>query len=647
MRGRARSLCNNPVARGSCGPPRQSGELSTNRLHFAEFTLDLERGALLLSGSEISLRPKAFEVLRFLVEHSGQLISQQEILDQVWGDTVVTEDSVRQCINEIRKALGDRDQTMVRNVPRRGYRFDLPVHAGDGDRHSTPSRGARRPIWTSSVATGLALAVLAAAMVWWLTREDNGDAASRANAPPNSIAVLRFADLSPDGDQAYLSDGLAEEILHRLTQSRSLRVTARTSSFAVQAPSISAIGSKLNVAHVLEGSVRRSGDEIRVTVQLIDATTGTHLWSKTFDGSFGDILLLEKQIAEDVAQRLDVTLAAGFPQDTEDSRAYELFLQGRFLYMRRASGDLDKARDFYTQALAIDPEYAGAWVGLAAIANLRLYDREDRETDPAKRAEFEIAHEHAIEQALKFGQTFPEAHMRAVSFYRQHGDIESARQHFETARQIDPDHWLVRAAEAQRFMDQDRIADAVDLLQKTVLRDPLDGLSRLNLGDILLMAGRFEDARALYVRTFELHPSLATADRSQQRLARALILLNDPDDALTAIRSAPVNNRQLQGFALAYHSLGREADSYLALNQLESHISGPEDLLGVAEAYAYRGDAEQALAWLGRLTPTLQCRSEVALQDVFYSPFMAFLGDEPRWQAWRGAAKQQMSLCAL
>jgi DNA-binding winged helix-turn-helix (wHTH) protein len=202
------------------------------------------------------LRPKSFEVLRYLVERSGQLVPHQEILDRIWNNAVVTEDSVRQCINEVRKALGDTDQTVVRNIPRRGYRFDLPVHAVNDDALTTTAR------WVSprlAAAAAVAFALLAAVTIWWLAREGGGYTGTSTDAPANSIAVLRFTDMSPGRNQGHLSDGLAEEILNRLSQSRSLRVTARTSSFAVHGETIDVIASQLNVAYVLEGSVRRSG----------------------------------------------------------------------------------------------------------------------------------------------------------------------------------------------------------------------------------------------------------------------------------------------------------------------------------------------------------------------------------------------------
>jgi tetratricopeptide (TPR) repeat protein len=384
-----------------------------------------------------------------------------------------------------------------------------------------------------------------------------------------------------------------------------------------------------------------------VTVQLIDGTTGTHIWSKSYDDRFGEILQLERRIAEDVARRLDATIVLGLRQDTKSSRAHEFYLQGQFFYRRRAGEDLRKAQEFFTQALDIDPEFAGAWVGIAAIANVRLHDRNDREMDPQRRAEIEEAQEHAIGQALKFGPMLPEAHIRAAVFYHQRGEPGLARQHFETARRLEPDHWLVRGLQVQQSIDKGRIADAVKLQQGLVRQDPLNGVSQLNLGELLMMAGRFEDALAQYARAFELYPSLATSDLSWLRLPRALILLQESNQALEVIMSAPAGNRRLQGLALAYHALGRDGDSDLALNQLESRASGPEDQLAVAEVYAYRREVEQALAWLAKLMPNVQCRSAPSMQDVFYSPFLAFLGEETRWQAWRLTARQEMAHCSF
>ncbi len=617
-----------------------------NKLEFAGFTLDLDRGALVSAGSEIPLRPKSFEVLRYLVEHHGHLASQQELLDEVWGDLIVTEDSLRQCITDIRRALGDTDQRIVRNVPRRGYLFDLPVHAVDdaGTAEGHPPDAHRRAAWR--IGAGLALALLAAGTMWWLTRPgDPGPGPAPEAPPPNSIAVLRLDDMSPAGDQAYLCEGIAEEIIHRLTQSPSLRVIARTSSFAVSGTTIPEIAEQLNVAYVLEGSLRRSGNTIRVTAQLVDVATDAQLFSVTYNRNLDDILLLQAEIAGKVADALNVTLTNKAAADVADAHAYELYLQGRYFYLRRAPGDMEKARDYYTQALDIDPEFARAWVGIAAVANLRLSDKAYYEVDPGQRGALREIQKHAVGQALKYGPELPEAHVRAAAYYWQTDDKARSLEHLEIARKLDPDNWLVVSIQANDFIFGRRLAEAIDLVENAVRRDPLNAMLRTNLAQFLLYAGRLEDARAQFARVVELYPSLKGADTVLPAYAHALILLGQPDKALELIRAAPEGNRRLQGLALAYHALGREADADQALSELRDNVQHSWDLLAVAEVYAYRGDAAQALTWLDGLRPALKCEVSSPLAEAYYSPLLATLVDDAGWREWRAETAQQMAQC--
>jgi len=261
------------------------------RYCFGQFILDVDRGSLLWEGKDIPLRPKCFEVLSYLVEHPGVLISKGKLLAAVWGDVVVTEDSLTQCLIQIRRALGDRSKTIVKTVPRRGYLFDVPVELHEPLVESSAPT-ARQPVlqnrkpsrWSVGAASVLALAIV---VTWWSSRTpESGHAVIGPPALPNSIAVLPFADMSPGHDQEYFADGLSEEVLNLLAQIPELLVIARTSSFSFkgQQQDIETIAQKLNVANILEGSVRKDGDTIRITAQLVSASNSAHLWSKQIAG---------------------------------------------------------------------------------------------------------------------------------------------------------------------------------------------------------------------------------------------------------------------------------------------------------------------------------------------------------------------------
>jgi TolB-like protein/DNA-binding winged helix-turn-helix (wHTH) protein len=294
---------------------------------FGEYTLDLKRGALLRNGANVKLRPKSFAVLRLLIERHGQLVTKDELLKAVWGRVVVTDGAICQCLIDIRRALGDESQQIVRTVPRRGYIFDSHVveseDAAPADSEEAPPAASLQTHGRQFLRRGFLLSATVAALivltigwsVWWGVNTRLSDAvallhASVLQAPRNSIAVLPFVDLSPEQDQQYFSDGVSEEILNLLAQTPDLQVVARTSSFSFKGRNvdIAEIAAKLDVAHVLEGSVRKSGNRLRVTAQLVDGASSAHLWSETYERELQDAFAVQSEIAARITEALKVTL---------------------------------------------------------------------------------------------------------------------------------------------------------------------------------------------------------------------------------------------------------------------------------------------------------------------------------------------------
>ena len=292
---------------------------SSRRYSFGEFTLDLERGALLRAGVHVDLRPKAFEVLRLLVERHGRLVTKQELLDAVWGRVVVTEGSVAKCLIEIRRAIDDAAQTAIKTVPRRGYIFDEPVTVHDG--------AVRAPIPTEAVAAarpragsttrrwifGAALALAVTITASWVAVTLRGapqSASAMSEMRGASVAVLPFVDMSAERESEYLADGIAEEILNLLAQVPAVTVIARSSSFSFkgQNADIATIAETLHVTHVLEGSLRKSGNQVRITARFVDAATSAELWTATYDRELDDLFAVQSEIAGAVAGALRGTL---------------------------------------------------------------------------------------------------------------------------------------------------------------------------------------------------------------------------------------------------------------------------------------------------------------------------------------------------
>lgn len=613
------------------------------RFVFGDFEVDPQRGCLARGGKEIALRPKSYGVLLYLLERAGQLVSREDLLAAVWPGLVVTDDSLAQCLIELRRALGDDSRSMIRTVPRRGLIFDVPVSLEEpaplpgGGVSTVPSR------WVLPAA----LSVVAALILWWvagpkLPEPPAVETDSRPATP--SIAVLRFTDLSPAGDQAWLADSFSEEIMHRLAQSPELHVIARTSSFAVEGQTVAAIARQLNVSHVLEGSLRRQGDTVQVTAQLIDAATSLHVWSKTYDREIGDMLAMHEEIARSVADSLEASLADPETGPDVDPRAHALFLEGRYFYLRRTEGDLARARERFEEAVAISPRFARAWSGLAAVAFARFHEAN---LDPPELTALREMQRHAVEQALTFGPGLPEVQIRAAQYYLLNGERARSLEHVELARSLDPEHWLVRMTLVNELRKAGRIEESIPLVQREVQRDPLNPALRQNLVDFLIWAQRPRAAQVELDQALELIPSGAGRSLEfNKNIPLLQILLGNFIAAATSIEQLPDGIERYRLFALNQYALGFRAESDAALAQLISAEGTPWGAFYAAEVHAYRDEGVSALDWLGRADLGAGCESLRLVQFVYYSPFLSKLTGMAGWEAHRSKLLQLMQACS-
>ena len=469
------------------------------RYCFGQFILDADRGCLLWEGKDIPLRPKCFEVLSYLVEHPGVLISKDELLGTIWPDVVVTEDSLTQCVIQIRKALGDRSKVIVRTVPRRGYLFDIPVEAHESSEEpGTPftqrpvAQNSRPSHWSVGAAIVLALAIAA---TWWSSRtQETGQPSISSSASPTSIAVLPFEDMSPEGDQEYFADGLSEEVLNLLAQIPELQVIARTSSFSFKGehPDIQTIARKLNVANILEGSVRKDGDRIRITAQLVDTSNSIHLWSKTYDRTVGNVFAVQSDIASSVAGFLKVRLLDEPIEPVLSSHnpaAWEAYLKGKFFYGRRGTGDNERAIAQYQEALRIDPDLAEAWVGLAGSIYLQTHLQEISWEQGW--AEFKAV----LDKALALDPDNAEVHIRLASYYRGLGEKENHQLHFNKALVLGQNNALVLSVASGISLYNGNLEEAIQYQRRAATLDPLGYVNHGNLANVLYFGGYFDEAR--------------------------------------------------------------------------------------------------------------------------------------------------------
>ena len=602
-----------------------AAQVEDRSVSFGEFVLDERRAALYRNGIAVALRPKCFEVLRLLVVNAGRVVTKDELLDAVWSDVVVTEQSVAQCIAEIRRAVGDSRHTLIRTVPRRGFIFELPVVEGPARPSVTASNARRqRIVWFAG------LGLLASAAWWSLTPTPRELAAPQstdstiARAPQGSIAVLRFADMSPAGDQAYFADGLAEEILHLLAQSPDLRVTARTSSFAF-APGeadVETIAGMLNVAHVLEGSVRRDGSALRVTAQLIDGGSGTHVWSNAYDREFASVLQLQQEIAGDVGAALQAAIAPTARASTPlQAESHDLFLLARHQFHRRGPGDLAAAEQHLERAVALDPANAAAWTALAGVYNVRGFEEL---SDGGYRLEDQ---RRALERALQIDPSIAEAHVRLGRYHTYTGDETAGHASFNRACELAPDDPLVLKMRAARLVVDGRLEDAVELDRRAVAVNPLSAIYRRNLGMSLLGTGRWDEALAELYRAREF----GEPNDPVPGIAPALLLLGRIDAAwraTTDLEPGPERDKLLV-------MLGVDSETQLALARLEADDSA-RGRLRVAEIAAFQGRPDEAFAQLDAIV-ALHHRLTRIDPDfrvwfiMHVSPFIGLLRSDPRW----------------
>jgi adenylate cyclase len=328
------------------------------RYTFERWTLDCGRGTLTAETGDIALRPKSFEVLRYLIENAGRLVSRDDLLNAVWPGVTVTEESLTQCVSEVRNALDEPGQRIIKTVPKRGYVFAVPVNS---EHHGERQVAVSPPL------------------------------ASRALDDP-SIAVLPFANLSGDASQEYLSDGITEDIINGLSYFSNLSVIARSSSFSYKGRAIDVreVGRQLGVRYIVEGSVRRMGDRIRITADLVDAQSGVRRWAERFDRELGDIFAIQDGITHSIVRIVVAHL--GNAEGERVSRklpnswtAYDLLMQGeQALQAYEQSWEpsqLYEARRHFAEAHKSDPGDAR----ICALTGTYLRSRPRRSGGPGAR----------------------------------------------------------------------------------------------------------------------------------------------------------------------------------------------------------------------------------------------------------------------
>ena len=485
----------------------------------------------------------------------------------------------------------------------------------------------------AAVAIGLLVlgAVVAAFMI--VSRRPT---TSLTAIPEKSIAVLPFVDMSAGKDQEYFSDGISEELLNLLAKIPQLQVTARTSSFAFKGKEIGVpeIARTLHVANVLEGSVRKAGNSVRITAQLIKAGTDAHLWSQTYDRKLDDIFAIQDEIAADVVKQLKVTLLSAAPKArTTDPEAYALYLQAVQLGGPFTAEAFQQSDALYRKVLAIDPRYVPAWYGLA-----HNFCNEASQGLLSNKEGFAQAREAAV-KALTIDPDYAPAHARLgwIAMYGDN-DLAGAALHLERALALDPADLRVLTTSATLLQSLGRLDEALALEEAAVRRDPVNVTTLFNLAYHQRMAGRLDAAIASFRTVLSLSPSNGGA---HCQLGVALLLKGDAKGALAEIEQETSEIYKMIGLPMAYHALGRKADSDAALAALIAKYEkdAPYNIAGV---YAYCGEADKAFVWLDKAVEY----GDGGLGEIVTDNLFDKIHADPRWLAFLrkiGKAPEQLA----
>lgn len=440
-----------------------------------------------------------------------------------------------------------------------------------------------------------------------------------------TIAVLPFADMSPNRDQEYFADGLAEELLNILSQIPELRVVGRTSSFQFKGKNedLRSIGRKLNASAILEGSVRQENGRMRITVQLINTGSGFHLWSETYNPKNDDIFAMQDQISNSVAQALKVTLIRGATTSsgTKNSQAYNAYLLGQYYAERRTPADLQKAVEYYDDALGLDSSYALAWVALAVV-RIRQADW----GHVAMEAGYADGRE-AASRALAINPNLAIAHSILGRIMMSHDwNWTGADDELKLSLKLEPGNASVVSNAAALFVTLGRIDECMSMARRAVQLDPLNLTSYYIYATYAYYSDSQEEARVAIEKALELKP-----DGSGFRQALGLILLEQgkPGEALTEIEQETDPGWRLQGLALVYHALKRKKEADAALAELIAKYQF-DSAFQIAEVYSFRQDFDQAFEWLERAYK----QHDSGLHLVKVDPLMNNLKGDPRYTAF-------------
>ena len=595
------------------------------RLRFGVFEIDIRAGELRKHGLRIRLQEQPFQVLTILLEHPGEIVTREELEKKLWpADTFIDFDhGLNKAISKIREALNDSAESprFVETVARRGYRFLAEVKGADAaairspdlaaqlhpgaevadrafpaDRPATPKRLSTSFKW--KISASVLLVLVASLSSWKLYSWYHPSLVIR------SLAVLPLESLSGDASQDYFADGMTDELISDLGQISALRVISRTSVMGykhVRKP-LPQIARELNVDAVVEGTVLRSGEQVRITAQLIEASTDKHLWSQSYQGELRDTLALQSQVARAIADQIRINVnpkeqAALKNVKALNPQAYQSFLKGRFFWNKRTADGLKAALAYFNQAIEEDPKYAQAYSGLADTYSL-LGDWQYAAMTPKEALPKAKA---AAIRALELDDALGEAH-NSLAFCLDgfDWDFQSAGKEFRRAIELNPGYATAHHWYAWHLSLLGRYDEAIAEMRKAQDLDPLSLIINADLAELLVLAHFYDESIRQSRKTIEMDPNFAFA---HNQLAQAYLQKHMNDEAVAelqkAVQLSAGSPTCIANLARAYVASGKKSEAIKVLNDLRkrsnaTYSHGPE----IAVIYAALGDGDQAMNWL-------------------------------------------------
>jgi TolB-like protein/DNA-binding winged helix-turn-helix (wHTH) protein/Flp pilus assembly protein TadD len=616
-------------------PPRPSSVV-----RFGTYEVSFQSGEVRKAGLRIRVQQQPMKLLEILLEHPGEVVTREELRSRVWADESFGDfdQAVNIAIAKLRSALGDSAENprFIETLPKRGYRFIADVSVVDADaRPKRPESAAgdlsateatevkdkgdnnndnnkdklqgtglavapKRRLWlTRWVIVAMTLVLILPILFVFLLR-------SRGRAPAGirSLAVLPLDNLSGDASQNYFADGMTDELITDLAQISALRVISRTSVMAYKGARkpLPQIARELNVDAVVEGTVLHSGDQVRITAQLIEASTDKHLWSQSYEGEFRDTLALQNRVAREIADQIRINLT---PQEQAalknvrvvNPEAYESYLKGRYFWNKRTADGLKAALAYFNQAIEEDPKYAQAYSGLADTYAL-LGDWQYAVMTPKEA--FPKAKAAAI-KALELDSALGEAH-NSLAFVLDgfDWDFDSAGKEFRRAIELNPGYATAHHWYAWHLSLLGRYDEAIAEMRKAENLDPLSLIINADLAELLVLAHSYDESIQQSRKTIEMDPNFALA---HNQLAQAYLQKHMYDKAVAELQKAVQlsggSPTSMANLARAYVLSGNRSEAEKLLSDLKKRSNpGHSNASEIAMIYASLGDTDQAMSWL-------------------------------------------------